>query len=559
MDPGLDRDGVAKQNVNQAARLVLLLPLLFLALFFVWPLLSILTLGLAPDGQLELARLQQIVSPYHLNILIFTCGQALLSTVLTIALALPAAWVFVRWSFPGRSFLLSLSTLAFVLPTVVVAAAFSALIGSRGLVNNLLQEVLGLEAPPLRLEGTLAIILLAHIFYNFAVALRIITGYWANRNVEIEEAARVLGAHGWRLWWELRLPLLRPALLAAAVLIFIFTFTSFGVIIILGELRFATLEVEIYFQAVNLFNLPVAAGLSLLQIGLMFALMLVYTRLRRRLPQTLQPSSARRPQGAREWLAVALVSGFMLLLLAVPLFALVLRSLSGAEGLTMAWYAALSQNVRGSVLFVAPLRAVANSLVFALATTVLALTLGLLAATLLQRRGRRWLDPLFMLPLATSAVTLGFGFIIALDEPPLDLRASPLLIPIAHTLVALPFVVRSVLPTLDSIAPALRESARVLGATPWQVWRQIDLPLVSRGLLVGATFAFTISMGEFGASLFIVRPASATIPVVIYRLLGQPGALNNGQAMAMSVILLLTCGLGFVLIERVQRAGSGTF
>ena len=559
MDPGLDRDGVARQFVNQAARLVLLLPLLFLAIFFVWPLLSILTLGLAPDGQPELARLQQIVSPYHLNTLIFTCGQALLSTALTIALALPAAWVCVRWSFPGRSFLLSLSTLAFVLPTVVVATAFSALIGSRGLVNSLLQDVLSLEATPLRLEGTLAIILLAHVFYNFAVALRIITGYWANRNVEIETAARVLGAHGWRLWWELRLPLLRPALLAAAVLIFIFTFTSFGVIIILGELRFATLEVEIYLQAVNLFNLPVAAGLSLLQIGLMFALMLVYTRLRRRLPQTLQPASARRPQGVSEWLAVALVSGFMLLLLAAPLFALVLRSLGGAEGLTTAWYAALSQNVRGSVLFVPPLRAVGNSLVFALATTVLALTLGLLAATLLQRRGRRWLDPLFMLPLATSAVTLGFGFIIALDEPPLDLRASPMLIPIAHTLVALPFVVRSVLPTLDSIAPALRESARVLGATPWQVWRKIDMPLVSRGLLVGATFAFTISMGEFGASLFIARPASATIPVVIYRLLGQPGALNNGQAMAMSVILLLTCGLGFVLIGRVQRAGSGTF
>ena len=545
--------------MNQAARLVLLLPLLFLAIFFVWPLLSILTLGLAPDGQPELARLQQIVSPYHLNTLIFTCGQALLSTALTIALALPAAWVCVRWSFPGRSFLLSLSTLAFVLPTVVVATAFSALIGSRGLVNSLLQDVLSLEATPLRLEGTLAIILLAHVFYNFAVALRIITGYWANRNVEIETAARVLGAHGWRLWWELRLPLLRPALLAAAVLIFIFTFTSFGVIIILGELRFATLEVEIYLQAVNLFNLPVAAGLSLLQIGLMFALMLVYTRLRRRLPQTLQPASARRPQGVSEWLAVALVSGLMLLLLAAPLFALVLRSLGGAEGLTTAWYAALSQNVRGSVLFVPPLRAVGNSLVFALATTVLALTLGLLAATLLQRRGRRWLDPLFMLPLATSAVTLGFGFIIALDEPPLDLRASPMLIPIAHTLVALPFVVRSVLPTLDSIAPALRESARVLGATPWQVWRKIDMPLVSRGLLVGATFAFTISMGEFGASLFIARPASATIPVVIYRLLGQPGALNNGQAMAMSVILLLTCGLGFVLIGRVQRAGSGTF
>ena len=249
----------------------------------------------------------------------------------------------------------------------------------------------------------------------------------------------------------------------------------------------------------------------------------------------------------------------MLLLLAAPLLALALRSLSGAEGLTLDWYAALSRDVRGSVLFVPPVQAVGNSLFFALCTTAMALILGTLAASLMQRRSRRWLDPLFMLPLATSAVTLGFGFIVALDEPPLDLRASPLLIPIAHTLVALPFVLRSILPALDSISPSLRESASVLGATPWQVWRQIDLPLVSRGLLVGAIFAFTISMGEFGASLFIARPANATIPVVIYRLLGQPGTMNMGQAMAMSVILLLTCSLGFVVIERVQRAGSGAF
>lgn len=541
------------------ARPLLLLPLLFLALFYVWPLLSILVLGLAPDGTLAVGQLRQLFSPWYLNTLVFTVVQALLSTVLTIALALPAAWVCVRWSFPGRSLLLSLSTLAFVLPTVVVAAAFSALIGSRGLVNDLLRQALGLDAAPLRLEGTLAIILIAHVFYNFAVALRIITGFWANRSTMQEDAARVLGAQGWRLWWEIRLPLLRPALLAAAALVFIFTFTSFGVIIILGELRFSTLEVEIYLQAVNLFNLPVAAGLSLIQIIFMLALMLAYTRLRQRLPLALRAAQAPRPQGWRQWLAVSAVSGFMLVLLAAPLLALVLRSLSGAEGLTLASYAALSRDVRGSVLFVPPVQAVGNSLFYALCTTAMALVLGLLAASLMQRRSRRWLDPLFMLPLATSAVTLGFGFIVALDEPPLDLRASPLLIPIAHTLVALPFVVRSILPSLDAISPTLRESASVLGATPWQVWRQIDLPLVSRGLLVGAIFAFTISMGEFGASLFIARPANATIPVVIYRLLGQPGTMNMGQAMAMSVILLLTCSLGFAVIERVQRAGSGAF
>jgi thiamine transport system permease protein len=206
---------------------------------------------------------------------------------------------------------------------------------------------------------------------------------------------------------------------------------------------------------------------------------------------------------------------------------------------------------------VPPLQAVGNSVIFALLTTLLAVILGLITAYLMIRQ--RWLDAVFMLPLATSAVTLGLGFIIALDEPPLNLRASPVLIPIAHTLVALPFVVRSVLPALTSIAPSLRESARVLGASPRQVARWIDLPLISRGLVVGATFAFTISMGEFGASLFVARPDTPTMPVVIFRLLSQPGAVNLGQALAMSVLLMLVCGVSFIVIERVRSAGIGEF
>jgi thiamine transport system permease protein len=214
------------------------------------------------------------------------------------------------------------------------------------------------------------------------------------------------------------------------------------------------------------------------------------------------------------------------------------------------------------VLFVPPIEAVANSLKFALGTTVLAVLLGMTTAYLLARR--KWrvaglLDPLFMLPLATSAVTLGFGYIIALDEPPLNLRTSPLLIVFAHTLVATPFVVRNVLPLLRGIAPSIREAARVLGASPWQVWRLVDLPLISRGIVVGALFAFTVSMGEFGASLFIARPETPTMPIVIFRLLGQPGAQNYGQALAMSVLLMLVSASGFLLIERLRTAGVGEF
>jgi thiamine transport system permease protein len=164
-----------------------------------------------------------------------------------------------------------------------------------------------------------------------------------------------------------------------------------------------------------------------------------------------------------------------------------------------------------------------------------------------------------MLPLGTSAVTLGLGYIVALDEPPLDLRASPALVALAHTLVALPFVVRSVLPALQSINPRLREAAALLGAPPWRVWREIDLPIVARAVLVGAVFAFTISMGEFGATSLIARPERPTLPVAIYRYLGRPGALNYGQAMAMATVLMLVCAVGFLLIEGLRVGEIGEF
>ena len=157
-----------------------------------------------------------------------------------------------------------------------------------------------------------------------------------------------------------------------------------------------------------------------------------------------------------------------------------------------------------------------------------------------------------MLPLGTSAVIVGFGFLVALGHLPIDLRVSPLLIPIAHALVALPFVVRATVPVLRSIDRRLREAARVLGASPARVWREIDLPIVSRAALVGAGFAFAVSLGEFGATLFIVRPDTPTMPIAIFRLLSQPGALAFGQAMAMATLLMFVTGASVLAFDRLR-------
>ena len=549
------------------ATLVYLLPLLFLALFFFYPLFEILSLSLVPEGKLDLSPFRTLLSdPYYARLLAFTTGQALLSTLLTLLVGMPAAYAFARYDFRGKSLLRALTTIPFVLPTMVVAAAFTALLGPQGHLNRWLMTILGLEAPPIRLQQTLVLVLIVHVFYNAAVIVRLVGGFWANLDPRVEEAARVLGAGRWRTFREITLPILMPAIIAASLLVFLFCFTSFGVILVLGGPRLATLEVEIYRQAVPFFNLPLAAALSIVQMIFTFVVMAIYTRIQARaaVPLNLRPSRStqHRPTTLRARLVVWASVGGLLVFLLAPLGALILRSFSLEGTFTLRYYQALFTNPFQSFFYVPPAVAIRNSLLVAGATVVLALIVGLISAYLLTGppgRLKSFLDPLFMLPLGTSAVTLGLGYIVALDQPPLNLRTSPLLLPLAHTLVAFPFVVRSLLPALRGMNPHWREAAGVLGAPPARVVREIDLPIVARALLVGAVFAFTVSVGEFGATLLIARPNFPTMPVVIYRLLGAQGAINQGQGLAMSTLLMLVCAVGFVLLERFRVGEIGEF
>jgi thiamine transport system permease protein len=539
-------------------------PLLFLAVFYLYPLARIFQTSFRADGAWNFAGIAETLSrPYFWRVVWFTTWQAVASTALTLILGLPLAYMFARYEFRGKSFLRALTTIPFVMPTVVVAAAFTALAGRSGLLNQWLQAFFDLDTPPIQLMQTVWIILIAHAFYNVSVIIRAVGGFWSNLNPSLEEAGAVLGANRWRLFREVTLPLLTPSITAASLLVFLFCFTSFGVVLILGGLRYATIEVEIYRQTVSFFNLPVAAFLSLVQMGLTFTVMAVYTRVQARssLPLETRPRrrTARKPRNRRERALLSLSLVVMLTLLLAPLLALVWRSFTlGGQGFTLQYYQALTENQRQSAFFVPPLVAVRNSLMYALATLFLSLFLGIASAYLLDRP-RSWataiLDPVFLLPLGTSAVTLGFGYIISMGP----LRTSLWLVPIAHTLIAAPFVVRTFLPALRRLDPRLRESAAVLGASPLRTWLEVDAPLLFGAVLVAATFAFTISLGEFGASLLITRPDMPTMPVVIYRALGKPGLLNYGMALAMSVILMAVSAVSLVVIERFRIGEMGEF
>lgn len=546
------------------------LPIIFLGFFFFVPLGSVFQLAGVEIVQNGLNPSAWQRAGHSLG---FTLWQAGLSTLATLLLGLPAAAVFGRYNFPGKKLLRVLTTLPFILPTVVVAAAFNTLIGPNGWINLGLMGLFNLSSAPLNLLNSLSAIILAHVFYNTTIIIRVVGNAWSRLDPRLEHASRVLGASPLRTLTEVTLPLLRPSILAATLMVFIFDFTSFGVILLLGGPQFATLEVEIYTQALYMLNLPLAAFLSAIQLACTLLLTIIYSRISNNLNLPLAPRiqnpNAARPRSRREKGFVVSILVVIVMLLVLPLMALAARSVTRLEadrgqrteiqsGLTLDFYRELFVNRRGSFFYVPPIQAVKNSLIYASLTVGLSVSLGFLAATALTRRARinRVLDPLLMLPLGASAVTLGLGFILVFNRPPLDPRSFPLLLPIAHSLIALPFVVRTIQPALFSIPQNLRQAAAVLGATPLRVWWEVDVPIISRAVLVAAVFSFTISLGEFGATSFLARPENPTIPIAIYRFIGQPGALNYGQALAMSTLLMVICGLGILVIERLRLPGT---
>ncbi len=543
-----------------SAKTWLILPVaLFLAVFYAYPLWEILSLGLI-QGWRNPERLAPLyASTYHLRVLFFTLWQALLSSLLTVILALPGAWIVARFHFPGKSLFEALVTIPFVLPTVVVAAAFRTLADPDALLGSVFSQILPAQ---IQTGQGLGLILAAHVLYNVSLAVRIIGSFWAHLPPTLTEAARMAGASPRQAFLTITLPLLIPAIGAAGLLIFIFCFSSFGVVLLLGGYQYATLEVEIYRQAAHIFNLPLAAALSVIQLLTTWTVMRGQALLQRRLSRSMTPQTHHLPLGqAVHRPAILLYLLVITTFLLVPLFSLALESLRANQTWSLDNYAALFVDSRNSFAYVPPLAALSNSLLYALAATAMAVPLGLCAAVFVQTRSTlaKAADPILTLPMTTSAVTLGFGFILALDQPPFQLRSSWILVPIAHALVAFPFVMRTILPTLAAVPGTVREAASVLGAGPWTIWWTIDLPLLSRAVLLGAVYSFVISLGEFGATMFIARPQAPTLPLAIYRFLSLPGSQNYGQALAMSTMLMLLCVVCFLLLEQSKKRLWGKF
>ena len=528
-------------------------PLLFVGVLFFWPVSKIVALGLGGSW------LETLTEPSTLSAIWFTIWQAALSTAICLVIGIPGAYVLYRKSFRGQRFVRALITVPLVLPTIIVAISFTAFRAVHGMY-----EAIGLG---FIVENPIYWIIAAHVFVNYSITVRTIGGVWATLDNETEEAAAMAGAGRLRTLISITLPQLKPAVVSAAALTFLFCSASFGIVLILGGGQVNSIETEISVAATQFLDLNKAATLALLQTALTIVAFTISETITKG-AVGLEQVDEGRPKPSidwRDWPVVALTGLVVFGLVAMPIVVVLARAFVVGDGTVFGLAFGLDNfaNLAGrgdrDVLNISVGQATLNTLRNVSISTTIAVTLGTTVAYLLSRPvftrlgriSRRTLDVMFLLPMGVSSVVLGFGYLITFGGGGFALRSSWLVVPLVQSLLALPLVIRLIYPALISIGSDHREAASTAGATEGQTWWFIESPMIRGVITTAIGYALIVSLGEFGAASLLAYGDQATLPTVLYQLISRPGSTNYGMAMAVSALLiLLTLALVFVVSLR---------
>jgi thiamine transport system permease protein len=439
------------------------------------------------------------------------------STALALTVALPLAFVTANFKFKAQRLTTSLISMPFILPSIVVGVAF-------------------LQILPDNFHRTAFALILAHVYFNFGFASRLISARWLQIHPHLDDAARTLGASPLKLFRTLTLPLLSKAITNAALIVFTLCFTSYGVVRVLGGPSRSTLETEIYFRAMQLGDVSGAMLLSALQLVIIALLFVVTTKVSsKKFEQSARPTISRQKslQTCKQKVIAATIISIATLFAIVPVLAIAFKSINTDSRFTTSAWRTVFTNPEIT-------QSIAKTFTYSVIAMGLATLLGLLCACSVAYNNKfHFISGLTTLPIVISAVSIGLGIIITFDTQPFDWRGAQLMLPLAHTLVALPLVMRIISPVLQAIPDSLRQASSVLGASPRQTWLNIDFKIIRRAAISAAAISATVSIGEFGASSFLARRGAETLPVMISRLLSRPGDSLQSQAFALATLLAM--------------------
>ena len=557
-------------------RLIIILAILaigsFLLSLFYIPIVRIFQYAFFSDVQFTFETfISTIADSINVTFLAFTFLQAFLSTLICIIIGIPAGYFFAKYDFRGKKLIVNLLTVPFVLPPIVVLLGFIVTYGQAGWVNILWKGLTGSENSLISIFGTFQGILLAHVFYNLSVIIRMTIPAWQSIDFEQVEVSRTLGVNRWKILWKIIFPQIRNYIISAALLVFIYTFNSFAIVLFLGEVRFQTLEVRIFKLMKASLNFPEGASLAILQLILNTIVIVFYLIFDRKTRQMAIGREKGLPEkklffSKTDWKQNGITLGSTVFILLIglftfaPILAVIIISFKpyysgispfyGYQQLLSTEYMPLLNN--------SPLRMLLNTLLFALITTIITIVLSLLIVFVLRNRYQSLkkyksskleglVSYMIILPMATSSITLAMGLFLSFNSSSLYQNSVWFFIILTHVLISLPFTTRSILAAYNRIDVELLNVASTLGASRFRVFRKIEFPMILRGLIVGAIFSFAISLGEFGATNFLVRGEYGTLSIGISKLL-LTQTLQLPATMA-SILIIITV-LCFIIIQR---------
>ena len=506
------------------------IPLIFLGLMLVWPVTHLL---LQAQSANWLGLINEMMRDDYLRWrVLWTFIQALLTCVLCFVLGLPAAWLFARREFKGKQLFLQLSMLPFVVPTLVAAMGLLLMWGP----HSVLAQTLLLPFFSPEQQGAV-LLLIGNVFFNLSVVLRAIIFALEQCSMSRSNAARSLGATAWRCFWRIEWPAIFPAVMQSLCLVFLYSFSGFGLALILGGQQWSTLEVEIYTLVAHELALAPASILALFSLFLLSSLLflLLYFQGLFLKPQKADAISPIALQNHKEKIAALVVMGLISFLCLIPIALLVFELFNH---LTEFWQLLLESEVQ---------QAIFNTLLFSVAGLLLATFLGLCHGM----AAFTWpiLRTFVYLPFIASSITIGFGLLLSYP----GLSNQIVLLVAAYALFAYPFIAQALLLELQQLPKHYLQAARVLGASPWRCFTRVILPLLSPAIRRGMAFAMATCIGEFAVSLFLTRPEWTTLSTLIYQYLGRPGSGNKQAALLLAAFLLLLTLLLFRLIEGKAR------
>ncbi|MFI5000450.1 MAG: ABC transporter permease [Reyranellales bacterium] len=528
---------------------------LFLGLFLLYPLFNVLGASLLdPEGEtLTLANYTKMLGrPYYREAIANTLEIGLAATAITTLLAVPFAFALARLPIPGKAAILAMAALPLVLPSFVSAYAIVLLLGRSGIVTQWLQSWgIGFGS----IYGAGGIVAVYTLTLYPYVLLPTIAAFKAV-DVSMEEAGQGLGSSPGRTIWTVTLPIVLPAILAGALLVFIETLENFGVPFVLAEdLPIFAVEAFKLFIGETAPNPSSAGVLGVLLIATTALVLLAQRRFlaRRRFATNARQVPPLLKVGRPVQAAAALYCWAIVLLALVPFFAIVVLSFLEFRGPVLHGNFSLDNFAN---LFDRSLRPLANTLIFATLAAACVTLVGVPIGYVVTRYRSgvaTVLDVVATLPFAVAGTVLAIGFVVAFNSGPLVLTGGPLILVLAYTVRKVPFAVRSASAIVHQIDASLEEASISLGRSPLQTFLRIVVPLMLGGILSGVVLSWVTVASELSATVVLYSGPWSTLTVLMFQSLEGGGAgVATAAASTLIVVTLLPIALLYQLVRRYE-------